>query len=128
MILLDTDVLVDCLRGTPSARTWLAQSAEEPFAVPGIVAMELALGCSSRIELERTSRLLAAFPIIWPEPAEFASAYQLLLAHRLSSGMNIPDCIIAAMALSRGARLYTFNLKHFKVVSELDVQSPYSRP
>lgn len=31
------------------------------------------------------------------------------------------------MALNRAARLYTFNLKHFRVGPGLDVQEPYSR-
>jgi len=59
--------------------------------------------------------------------AEFAKAYELLAAHWLSSRLSIPDCLIAAMALTRSARLYTFNLKHFKAVPGLDVQQPYAR-
>jgi predicted nucleic acid-binding protein len=39
--LLDTDILIDCLRGLPAAQTWLAGSANQTFEVPGIVAMEL---------------------------------------------------------------------------------------
>lgn len=35
--------------------------------------------------------------------------------------------MIAAMALARSARLYTFNTKHFQVIVGLDVQSPYAR-
>jgi predicted nucleic acid-binding protein len=41
--------------------------------------------------------------------------------------LSIPDCLIAAMALARSARLYTFNLKHFRIIEGLDVQSPYTR-
>lgn len=42
---LDTDVLVDCLRGTAAAQTWLASVATDAFQVPGVVAMELLMGC-----------------------------------------------------------------------------------
>ena len=38
------------------------------------------------------------------------------------------DCLIAAMALGRASRLYSFNLKHFQVLPGLDVQPPYPRP
>jgi predicted nucleic acid-binding protein len=38
---LDTDVLIDCLRGMPAAQSWLTRAADETFQVPGIVAMEL---------------------------------------------------------------------------------------
>ena len=126
-VLLDTDVLVDCLRGTPAARSWLEQATAESFQVPGIVAMELLVGCQSKADLERTHRFIAAFDVVWPEAVEFAKAYELLATHRLASGLSIPDCLIAAMALARSARLYTFNSKHFKVVAGLDVQEPYTR-
>ncbi len=127
MNFVDTDVLVDCLRGTAPATAWLHDVATEPFALPAVVAMELVMGCRDRADLARIQRFLATFEIVWPEPNDFSTAYQLLLTHRLSSGLNIPDCLIAAMALTRAARLYTFNLKHFQVVPGLDVQQPYSR-
>ncbi len=34
MILLDTDVLIDCLRGLPAAAVWLRDSANQEFAIP----------------------------------------------------------------------------------------------
>ena len=126
-VFLDTDVLVDCLRGTASARRWLEASAGEIFRVPGSVAMELLMGCQKHTDLQRTQKFLGAFELVWPEATEFAKAYELLATHRLTSGLSIPDCLIASMALSRSARLYTFNLKHFRVVEGLDAQEPYSR-
>jgi predicted nucleic acid-binding protein len=123
---LDTDVLIDCLRGTPSASDWLDQVEAEAFQVPGVVAMELLMGCQNKVELERTRKLLHTFAVAWPEASEFAQAY-LPAARRLISGLSIPGCLIAAMALARSARLYTFNLKHFRTTEELDVQSPCTR-
>jgi predicted nucleic acid-binding protein len=127
MTIVDTDVLVDCLRGTGPAKAWLQQLEKDPFAIPAVVAMELVMGCRDREDLERVQKFLGAFAIVWPEAAEFEAAYNLLLAHRLSSGLNIPDCLISAMALKREARLYTFNFKHSQAVSGLDVQQPYAR-
>ena len=127
MNLVDTDVLVDCLRGTIPAQQWLKQLAQQPFAVPAVAAMELLICCRDRADLERIQRFLAKFEVVWPEASEFAAAYQLLLTHRLSSGLNIPDFLIAASALTRNARLYTFNFKHFQVVPGLDVERPYLR-
>ena len=98
--------------------------------------MELLMGCRNRSELDRTRRFLGSFNIHWPNSSEFALGYELLLSLRLSSGLGIPDCLIASMAqefkahlaLSRGSRLYTFNLKHFQAVPGLDAQQPYPRP
>ena len=40
---------------------------------------------------------------------------------------TIPDAIIAAMALTRNAKLYTFNTRHFEIVEGLDTAAPYVR-
>jgi predicted nucleic acid-binding protein len=127
MILVDTDVLVDCLRGATPAREWLERMATEVLGIPGIVAMELLIGCRNRAELERVQQFLSKFLVAWPEATEFAGAYDLLAAHRLTSGLGIPDCIIAAMSVGRKVRLYSFNAKHFQIIPGLDVQEPYSR-
>jgi predicted nucleic acid-binding protein len=128
MVLIDTDVLVECLRGSAAANTWLHSLAKEAFAVPGVVAMELVVGCRNQAELQQIRRFLRGCNVVWPDASEFAQAYELLATHRLAYGISIPDSLIAAMALARGTRLYTFNLKHFQSISRLDVQIPYSRP
>ena len=45
MILLDTDVMVDILRGYEPSKEWL-ESARE-VGVPGLVVMELLQGCQN---------------------------------------------------------------------------------
>jgi predicted nucleic acid-binding protein len=127
MFLLDTHVLIECLRGRPQAHEWLARSPREAFGVPGVVAMELLMGCRDQADQHRVQKFVTQFPILWPDASEFARAYDLMAAHRLASGLGIPDCLIAATTLSRNATLYTFNLKHFQKIRELDVLEPYSR-
>lgn len=125
--MVDTDVLIDILRGTPAAQTWLAATPTTAFAIRSVVAMELVMGCRNQVELRRVQRLLSTFDVVWPEAAEFARAYDLLTAHRLTPGLSIPDCLVAAMVLTRAATLYTFNLRHFRAIASLDVQEPYVR-
>lgn len=50
MVLVDTDVLVDCLQGTEAARQWLEHTPRELLSIPGVVAMELVIGCRNRTE------------------------------------------------------------------------------
>lgn len=73
-ILLDTDVLIDCLRGVPAAGNWLTQSITQPFQVPGIVGMELVAGCRDKAEFQRIQQFLQSFTVVWPEPTEFTQA------------------------------------------------------
>jgi predicted nucleic acid-binding protein len=70
---------------------------------------------------------LAASGLSAPDASDVAAAFELLASHHLGSGLGIPDRVIAAMALNRSARLYSFNLKHFGVVQGLDVKEPYQR-
>ena len=41
MLLLDTDVMIDVLRGHDVALEWLHSLADETIGLPGFVAMEL---------------------------------------------------------------------------------------
>ena len=127
MVLLDTDVLIDCLRALPAAKQWLESQADERFGIPGIVAMELLVGCRDRTEQRHLEKFLKAFNVVWPDSADFARAFDLLAAYRLASGVGIPDCLIAAMALGRQTPLCTFNRKHFAPFDGLDLREPYRR-
>jgi predicted nucleic acid-binding protein len=127
MILLDTDVLVESLRGRAAAQAWFEASSDLEIFVPGIVAMELVLGCRNRPELRAVRKFLGDFDLIWPTTADFMQAYQLLITYHLSIASSIPDCLIAAMALQRSAMLYTFNTKHYRHIPELELQIPYTR-
>jgi hypothetical protein len=124
MVLVDTDVVVDCLRGTAPSREWLQRTSTEALGLPGVVAMELLIGCRNRAEIQHLQKFLNTFSIVWPDASEFARAYELLAEHRLTSGLGIPDCLVAAMALVRKARVYTFNSKHFRVIPGVDAQEP----
>lgn len=127
MILLHTDVLIDCLRGLTSADRWLRQSSDLDFGIPGVVAMELVVECRDKADLERVQAFIRRFNVIWPEAGEFERAFDLLVAYRLEFGVEAPDCVIAAMALERSVPLYTFNLKHYQSFPGLEVLEPYAR-
>jgi hypothetical protein len=127
MIFLDTDVLIDCQRGLPAAEAWLKTAADQTFSIPGIVAMELVVGCRNKDDLRITQVLLNKFQIIWPTSNEIAQAFDLLTTYRLEFGVSIPDCIIAAMTLNHKVKLYTFNRKHYRMFPGLVIQEPYCR-
>jgi predicted nucleic acid-binding protein len=126
-MLLDTDVLIDCLRGLPAADVWLRESADQEFAIPGIAAMELIVGCRDKTDLQHTQAFIRHFDVVWPEASEVKRAFDLLIAYRLQFGVSIPDCIIVAMALQRETPLYTFNLKHYRMFDGLEAREPYIR-
>lgn len=125
--LLDSDVLIEVLRGSPAAKSWLSSVAGDVVEVPGIVCMELVAGCRTAVELTQCRRLMSAFVIAWPDQSEKALALDLLVGHRLRDGIGIPDCLIAAIALHRGMKPCSFNLRHFRTLPGLNCVVPYDR-
>ncbi|MBX3058650.1 MAG: PIN domain-containing protein [Anaerolineae bacterium] len=97
------------------------------FQVSGVVAMELVMGCGNKAELKRTENFISVFTVAWPDAVDFAYAYSLLTQYRFTTGLSIPDCLIAAQTINQSAVLFSFNIKHFRVIQGLDVQQPYLR-
>ena len=127
MILLDTDVLIDLLRGQDGAVSWLTSLDAEDVFVPGFVVMELIQGCGTRAEQRRVERALARYRVVWPKEDTCNSALHVFTAYRLTSGLGILDAIIGQMAVDLAAPLATFNRKHYSPFSALRTVQPYAR-
>ena len=125
--LLDTDVLVEVLRGRPEAVSWLSSRPASAAGVPVIVWMELIQGARDHGERDRIMNQLAPHSIAHLETGDSHAASAWFAAYWLSHKIGILDCLIAAIAVRLGAPLYTFNTAHFQVIPGLDVRSPYER-
>jgi len=123
-MLLDTDVLIDFLRGFPPAVSWLTNYAS-PIGVPGLVAMELIQGCHTLAEQRRVERELRRFTLYWPTQADCQRAYQDFSAAWLSHNLGIMDALIGHTAVGLGETLAKFNVKHFAVIAGLSTIQPY---
>jgi predicted nucleic acid-binding protein len=124
MLLLDTDVMVDFLRGQSPAVAWLTGSAM-PVGIPGLVAMELLQGCRDLSEQQRVERELARFALHWPTLADCERAYADFAALRLSVGLGLLDSLIAHTAVGLNEPLATFNVKHYGPIPALQLVQPY---
>ena len=129
MYLLDTNILIDFSRGKlPYAYELMQRSDASLFKVPAIVKSELLLGAAkSRWPEEmrlRVESLLLPFEIL---PFDDACSYHYarIRAKLESEGMTIGanDYLIAATALSHSAVLVTNNVKDFKRIPELFIES-----
>ena len=126
MRLLDSDVLIDVLRGYPPALEWFA-SLEEIPAIPGFVVRELIQDATSKERVNRALRLVEPMPVVWPRPADCQWALTVFRTFHLSHGLGLLDSLIAACTIGHQASLLTFNSKHFRALPELDIEAPYSR-
>ena len=127
MILLDTDVMIDILRGYEPAIEWLTSMADQETGVPGLVVMELLQGCQNAREQKRVEKFLSGYSLYWGEPQDCDRALKTFAAHYLSHNIGLLDALIAETVIGFGAELATFNVKHYGVLKELKTIQPYQR-
>jgi len=127
MILLDTDVMVDILRGYEPAIAWLTAVSDSEIGVPGLVVMELIQGSQNMREQKRLEKALNIYPLYWAEPKDCDRALKSFAAHHLGHNIGLLDTLIAETAISVGAELATFNVKHYQVLKELKTIQPYEK-
>jgi len=126
MHLIDTDICIDVLRGYKPAVEWLA-SLPEPPSLPGFVIMELIVGCQNRTEVNCVLAMVKNLPVVWPTPTNLQQALADFSTHHLRYKVGVLDALIAACALGLEATLCTFNTKHFRAISGLTTEKPYSK-
>lgn len=124
-MLLDTDVMVDILRGHAPALAWLNSLGTTPIGLPGLVAMELLQGCRNLVEQQRVEKHLRRFVLYWPTTADCTRALTDFAAHHLGHGLGLLDALIAETAVGLASPLVTFNVKHYGVLTALQTIQPY---
>ena len=125
MILLDTDVMVDVLRGYEPAKEWLESA--QGIGVPGLVAMELLQGCQNAKEQKQLEKALSEYQLYWPDEDDCNRAFASFSSHHLSDNIGLLDVLIAETAIGANAELATFNVKHYRVLRGLKSLQPYER-
>lgn len=123
-LLVDTDVLIDYLRGVPKALSFL-NGASGTLLMSAMTIAELFGGVREGQERSQLEAFVQAFEVV-PVNAEVATAGGLYFRdYRRSHGTGLTDALIAATAELHNARLVTLNRKHFPMLSNLLV--PYSK-
>lgn len=128
MVLLDTDFVVDLMKGHAGAARLMQSMVEgyEPAAVSSITVMQLhhGIGRSRRPEAEalRVEKALrgAATYTVTHDVAIKAGRLEAKL-HSTGTPIGIADVIIAATALHHDEPLVTRNKRHFRRVDGLHV-------
>ncbi|MEA4849079.1 MAG: type II toxin-antitoxin system VapC family toxin [Clostridiaceae bacterium] len=124
-LLLDTNILIDHLRGKPAANDFLQANIINGTKMLVSVITRIELMCGMKPgEDERIRAFLSIFEeiMIDKDIAEIAGRY--MNRYYKSNGLNTADAIIAASAKSRNAVLYTLNVRHFPL-DDIHVIIPY---
>ncbi len=124
-LLIDTEVLVEYLRGRDAAIEYFEGLAQE-LSVSSITVAEIYAGARATHEHSALELLFQGLAVV-PVTAEIArDAGQLRHRFGPSHGTGLADAIIAATAIALGATLATFNTERFPMLAA--VSAPYPRP
>lgn len=122
MIVADTSVLIDHLRGRPEARELfrLARDGSDTLAGSVLTRVEVLAGVRSGEEAGTTALLdeLAWIPVD-EVLADAAGAFARRFS-RSHAAIDVVDYVVAATAEQASATLWTTNVRHFPMFPELE--------
>ncbi|MCX7049343.1 MAG: VapC toxin family PIN domain ribonuclease [Candidatus Sumerlaeota bacterium] len=127
MILIDSDVAIDIMRGFAPALEWLKSSRHELAGIPGLVMMEMINGCRNQDELDRLHKAFRGYRLYWPNDFDCKRALIDFQKLYLSQSLGLLDSLIAETAIGIGASLASYNIRHFCMLKDLTLIQPYTR-
>jgi len=120
LIVADTDVLIDALRGRGEAERVAEALRLGRLASTAVTLFELLSGASELEERERVQALLGAMTLFpFDEPAAERAARARLALEAEGRAIGSADLQIAGICLSRDLPLWTRNRAHFERIQGL---------
>ncbi len=118
LILPDTDVLIDFLRGHRQAVEFVHERSSQ-IILSSIVVTELYAGVKGKKELTVLDNFISLFEVVPVngEIARMGGIYKRDFGK--SHGVGLADAIIAATCETINARLKTLNIKHYPMIKNI---------
>lgn len=124
LILCDTNVLINWFKNDQLTINSLEKIGLQNILIPSVTVMEILQGAIDKKELEDLKKKLRKYNILHFNQEVSSLSIRLVQRYNLSHNLLIPDAIIAAMALVHNLKLFTFNIKDFKYIPELELYEP----
>lgn len=118
--LVDTTVIIDHLRGSRKAAVFLEEFNPQ---ISIVTIAELIQGAQNKQEQASSIKLCENFQTLTLNGKISSIAIELMKKFYLPHGIRLLDALIAATALENKLVLITNNLKHFRFIKGLEVQS-----
>ena len=124
--LIDSDVLIDVLKGRQSAAAWIAEYSRDNLLITSSVnVFELARGWDSDRATEAGMALLREFIIL---PLDTRAALEAAVIdtelRQRGTPLDAGELLIAGMARANGLAVITRNVRHFGRIEGLEVVTP----
>lgn len=121
-VLIDTCVVIDFLRGFPSAVHFF-EKMDFPPVISTITIAELYAGAKTKSKKQAVDAIIETCSVIDVTPEIARKGGEWACKYTPSHGVDLPDALIAATAEEEGLTLATCNLKHFPMFPKM--QRPY---
>ena len=123
MIMIDSDVLIWYMKGNANANKVI--ESLNGFSISVVTYMELVQGMRNKRELTllRTALRKWNAKIFFINEDISAKAMFLVEQYYLSNLLVLADALIASTAISNGVKLLTGNIKHYKVIKNIELKS-----
>jgi predicted nucleic acid-binding protein len=121
MMLVDTDVLIWYMRGNKQASEVIENL--NSFSISVVTYMELVQGMKNKHELNSLRQALRGWNagIIYVSEEISSKAMFYVEQHFLSHSLELANALIGATAIAYALPLLTSNVKHYKVLGDLDI-------
>ena len=117
-LLIDTDVMIDFLRGHPKAVAFVKKHSSR-IILSSIVTAELYAGVRGDEELDTLDNLVSLFRVIPVSPSLARAGGLNKRDYSKAHGVGLADAIVAATCEAENAELKTLNIKHYPMLKGL---------
>ena len=118
MILLDTNVLIEILKGNQKTIQQV-ESLHITLYISSITVMELYYGARNKAEIKKLEKFIMLFNVLHIDKETSIRSTELIKVYAKSHTLDIPDSLIAATALENELTLFTYNTKDFKYIRHI---------
>ncbi|MEM2135144.1 MAG: type II toxin-antitoxin system VapC family toxin [Candidatus Jordarchaeaceae archaeon] len=123
-ILVDTDVIIDHLRGFENSKKLLKEVELGNFLAYFSAITEAELYSGQRMSVKSEQRIVERLLKIMHRVDVNSEIARKAGELRREYGVELPNAIIAATALILGAELVTRNIKHYKSIKKIKLKTP----
>jgi hypothetical protein len=122
MILIDTNIVIDCFRGNENILSEIQKIGFKNIAISSVTVCEMYQGMK-KTEKRETIELLRNFNKFLITEAISKRAEDLVYEY-FDKGLKLPDALIAATVLENNLQLFTLNKKDFDFIKGIKFYKP----
>jgi len=124
MVLCDTNIFIHAFNGNPDTISELQKIGLDNIVISAVTVMELYQGMGNKNELAQMKSRIRYYDVIEIDSAISKLAVRFVEQFNLSHGLVIPDAIIGATAVVHQIELFTYNLKDFRFMPDIQLYTP----